>query len=574
MVRNLIERENGMQISSGSNAAYAIQTCTVTESVNSGTELTLGSACCACLEATVLDTRGDLSLSAGEKLVLYKQNDAGDKTPVGTFLLEAPTRKSENVYKITAYDMMTKLDKDLSDWLKGLKWPEAGYPLLTFARMVCKDACDLVLATAEIPNGSFPVHKFYKAGVTGRRLMEWIGEIACRFCRANADGNIEFGWYADSGVTVSATGERYFFGGALTYEDYTVGNIDAVRLRLADSESGALWPDSTAENPYIITGNPILLASVTNDLPPYLEVIQSQLAALPAYKPCKVSLPACLDIRPGHMVQIVDKHGNEFTTCVMTKTQTGQRDTLECTGSARRSSSTAANNQTAAQATQQAIENQTHEDIFNRLTKNGTIQGIYVQDDKWYINAEQVTLQNLKVKAADITGVITVLDKNGENTLFSAGNNAVTIAGWTADNNSIRYGKLGASGSMWLCREGTKNSPSSYDQTTGIAGTAVTKTGWCITVGNKFGVDSSGCLFAQDAELSGKIKATSGKIGVWSINEDNFALVSEYVSGYKVELHSSGIRLWDYTNQDGPQELGTIEWKELLEIKKKVLTES
>lgn len=625
----LVLPDDGTRISSGSDADVSVKSCTTTECVNSGAELTIGSTCCACLEVQIITKGQKLGLSAGQLIELHKADDSGNETKVGTFRLEMPTKKSDNVYKVTAYDRVADLDKDLSAWLKGLTgWP---YDLIAFAGMVC-ETCGLTLVTTEIPNGNFPVQQFYKAGVTGRRLMEWICEIACRFCRANADGDIEFGWYANSGVSIQPTGDRYYFAGALTYEDYDVAAIDEVQLRLADSDSGALWPPivngtvtyaylrirsgpgtnygevgqlaqgdtvrileqktingavwgriaegwicitgyveletAEAENPYIITGNAILMAKVTDDLLPYLQVIRDQLAALPAYKPCKVSLPAGLDVRPGDVVQVTDKHGNAFTTCVMTKTQAGQRDTLECTGSARRGSSTAANSLTAAQITQQAVENQTHEETLNRLTKNGAIQGIYVQNDKWYINAELVTLQNLKVKAADITGVITVKDAGG-NKLFTAGEGAVTIAGWDVDESSIRYGNLGATGSMWLCRTGTTVSPHTYGQT-GIAGTAATKIGWCIAVGNKFGVDNSGGLFAKDADISGKITASSGKIGVWSISTDNNALVSEYVAGCRVEIHSTGVRVY-YYDTSGNLTSGIVTWRELLNMKEKVL---
>ena len=515
MLKNIIELPDGTRIGSGAAVPYAIQSCTITECVNSGEELTIGSTCCACLEVQIIAKDQKLGLTAGRLIKLYKVDASGAETQVGVFRLEMPTKKSDNVYKVTAYDCISDLDKDLSQWLKS-KFTNWGCTLAEFADAVCA-ACGLQLKSMNFPNSTFPVPKFYKSGATGRQLMQWIGEIAGCFCRATATGDIELAWYTSSGVTIRPTGERYYFSGGLTYEDYEVGTIDAVKLRLADSDSGALWPNGDADNPYIITGNPILLARVTEGLLPYLEVIQRRLAALPAYKPCKVSLPAGVDIRAGHTIQIIDKHGNQFTTCVMTKTQSGQRDTLECTGSARRDSSTAANNQTATQAARQAVENQTHEETFNRLTKNGAIQGIYVQDNKWYINAEQVTLQNLKVKAAGITGVITVQDTSG-NTLFTAGENAVTIAGWKADNNSIRYGDLGASGSMWLCRTGTKNSPSSYGQT-GIAGTDAAKTGWCITVGNNFGVDMEGALFATGAKITGYIGADEGSVGGWTIKK-------------------------------------------------------
>lgn len=38
--------------------------------------------------------------------------------------------------------------------------------------------------------------------------------------------------------------------------------------------------------------------------------------------------------------------------------------------------------------TEQAIDAQTQEDIFNKLTNNGALQGLFMQDGKLYINAE------------------------------------------------------------------------------------------------------------------------------------------------------------------------------------------
>ena len=466
-MKNIIELPGGTRISSGSDAERSIKSCTTTECVNGGAELTLGSACCSCLEAQIIVKGGKLGLAVGDLISLYKADEGAEAVKAGTFRLDKPAKKSDNVYKITAYDRIADLDKDLSAWLKSLTgWP---YQLTAFAAMVCQ-ACDLRYVPADILNEDFLVQEFHKAGVTGRQIMQWIGQIAGCFCRATADGNITFDWYTPSGVTIQPTGERYFFGGALTYEDYEVAPIDAVQLRLADGENGALWPAVTmgtvtyeylrirsgpdtsyaevgrlqegdqvrilekktvngtawgridqgwicltgyvtletvaADNPYVITGNAILLAKVTEDLIPYLNTLQTRLAGLPAYKPCKVSLPAGMDIRAGQTVQIEDKHGNTFTTLVMTKTQKGQRDTLECTGSARRDSSSAVNNKSAAQlgaeqeaysqnAAKQAVDNQSWESLFNKWTNGGNIQGIFAQDGVWIFNAAVGKISNL-----------------------------------------------------------------------------------------------------------------------------------------------------------------------------------
>ena len=51
--------------------------------------------------------------------------------------------------------------------------------------------------------------------------------------------------------------------------------------------------------------------------------------------------------------------------------------------------------ETAKTEAKRAINGQTSEDIFNILTDHGRIQGIYIEDGQWYINAEIVKVINL-----------------------------------------------------------------------------------------------------------------------------------------------------------------------------------
>lgn len=608
MLKNLIVLLDGTRISSGAGESLHIRDLTLTQCVNSGAELTIGSVCSACVEATIAIPPSGPTLSSGDIFVLYKVDDEGNETSLGHFFMEKPTRRSANLYRITAYDSISLTDIDLSEFVKGLDgWP---YRLGDFAELVC-DACGLMLVSKNFPNSDFQVHQFYKSGITGRQILGWIGEIAGRFCRADSAGDVEFGWYTDDGITVEATGDRYYFGSALTYEDYEVAPIDGVQIRLADGEGGALWPTGDYSNPYIITGNPILLARVVEELEETMLTILDELKGLPAYRPCKVSLPVSLDIAAGNLITVVDKNGKQIPMLVMAKTQTRQRDTLECTGSAKRTSPTAINNQSSAQVAQQAVDSQTRQEIFDKLTEGGKIQGIYVQDGKWYVNAEHVQVLNLKagsitagklssvngktyfdldngtivtnnitatggiiggcsivggvlkVPAANITGTLTVAGTGGN--VFTAGDGKVSLAGWEVDYNSIRHGSLGASGSMWLCRTGTNSSPNSYGQS-GIAETAATKTGWCITVGNKFGVDRTGALFASGATLIGTIKASAGNIGEWSILE-NGTLSSDHW-GYVLKMNGRAIAITYATGTDSQgntvEVTEQISWKDLI----------
>lgn len=524
MIKNILVLPNGTEISYG--AGNAIKASSSTRCVNDGDELSLGSVCANKIAFTLYDVGGALSVNAGDEVVLYKVNEAGERIKNGVYILEKPTRPTANTIKLVGYDRVTKLDKDLTAWVDSLTgWP---YTLTMFAGMVCT-ACGLAMAPADVPNADFPVYAFKKTGVTGRNIMKWLGEICCRFCRANADGNIEFAWYKPSGITITPTGGRYYFQRALSYETYQVAPVTAVQLRLASSSSGALWPEADAQaNAYIITDNAILLSRVTDDLIPYLQTIEAELKSF-SYTPCKVAVPACLDIDAGNMVDIVDKNGAKITACVMTKTTSGQKDTMECTGSPRRDSTTAVNNrkQSSGQAADDALAKVTQEQIFNKLTDNGRIQGIYTEEDKWYINAqvakiinlsaESIDTTNLKVKAANIEGSLTI----GQ------------LPPGVAQTSDIPT-KI----SQLLNDADYQNRTGVTTIVNGVVTTDfVNALGITVNAANVEGTLNAGQvnangLTAVDVNFTGTFNADAGRIGLWDINPSVSFYMAEFGTAY------------------------------------------
>lgn len=432
MLKNILILPNGTEISSGAQAKNALIWVEETESVNIGEDLVIGSAYANKLKAKILTPFGGLKVNAGDEVTLVKEND-GIRTQCGIYIMEKPERSSAHSTLLTGYNRVVKLDKDLGQWLNSLTgWP---YRLIDFAVMVC-EACGLTLVKETIPNAGFPVPQFFRANVTGRQLMRWIGEICCRFCRANADGNIELAWYEDSGKTITPRGECRYLANSLAYDTYETEKVDAVQIRLSNSTDGALWPSVYGvQNPYVISGNAILLASVTEDLAPYLQTIEKELKDF-TYTPCNVAIPATMDIRAGHTVDITDINGNTIKTIVMTKTSRGLRSALESKGNPKRESANAVNNKTPSQKAQEAVENQTHEDIFNKLTKNGQIQGIYVQDGKWYINAELAQIVN--VIADSITSGI-LKSKDGK-TQFNLDSSEIICMGDSGSAGMLKGG--------------------------------------------------------------------------------------------------------------------------------------
>lgn len=203
MIRHLLVLPTGEELFSGVVGENAISGVKLTECVNSEEELSPGAVCANMLEASVI-VHKPLSLTAGEEVTLYTVSDSGERKQVGIYIAEKPVWESANRYALTAYDRVSKLDKDLTSYLAGLSgWP---YPLLDFASMVCSE-CGLELLNEELPNGDYQVQPFSVEGITGRRLIEWVGQAAGRFCRATADGQIEFAWYKETDKIIGS-GEK------------------------------------------------------------------------------------------------------------------------------------------------------------------------------------------------------------------------------------------------------------------------------------------------------------------------------------------------------------------------------
>lgn len=358
MRKNLIILLDGTEISSG------IRSCTYTESVNSGTELTLGSVCCACLELSVLTPAGGLTIGQGAEIAYYQVDDAGARTLIGQFTCEKPTRSTAGTYKVTAYDQISWTDRDLSPWLRGLTgWP---YSLYAFAGMVCAQ-CGLELANTSLPNGSYQIQQFYADGITGRRLLQWIGEASAQFCRATPEGKIQFGWYQQREGLAIGPGSYYWE--SLSYEDYQVAAIDRVQIKQGEGDVGIIHPADAGggSNTYIIDSNLLLTTGSDTALRPIAQAIYNAIHAI-RYTPCKVAIMASLGVRAGDIAPVTDANGNTITTYVMTRTTSGQRDTLESTGSARRDSVT-------------VVHSNTLQNLHGRILKIlATIDGLTIEN--------------------------------------------------------------------------------------------------------------------------------------------------------------------------------------------------
>lgn len=338
----IMKFDSGFSIQSGPLETSNIRSCTVTQCVNSGDNLTVGSVCSACLEATIEDPAA--RIKAGLSLNLLETNASGEAQRVGRFRIKAVDKKGKHLYKVTAFDNVSELDKDLRIWLLRFDWSQ-NCTLREFASKVCI-ACGVRLKTGNFPNEDVILGTaVMDTKVTGRSLMRWCAEIAGRYCVADEVGNICFDWYSSSGDRyheIFADGERHYYAGSFTYGERYLSEIDAVVIRQLD---GTLWPETWGldevaySNPCIIEKNMFLISNFDGEhRMSALKRIKSSLDATPSGRPFKISCPAAVgrNIHAGDTLNISDVTGRGFASIIMSKVRTGQKVTLECTGSYRR----------------------------------------------------------------------------------------------------------------------------------------------------------------------------------------------------------------------------------------------
>ena len=366
MYQPILTLSSGTELKGGSPGS-AVKSLTLHTAVNAGQEFTIGSAFSDYIEAEIwADPGGSLQITAGDALTYYRKDDAGNRTKVGVFYAEKPTRTKRNSYKVTAYDTMSKLDADFSGWLHAnqAQFPKTIWQLVQLA---CQRA-GVTLASSSLPiNGSYSVQAFYADDLTCRQIISWAAEAAGCYAHMNADGKLQFLTYTDKRSTAKitpdgASSSTAYYADSLSYEDYTVKAIEKVQIRQSDSDVGVIYPDSTtATNTYVVQGNLLLTTGTEANLKTVAQNLYNVLKSV-AYTPCKVSVPSSSGLACGQIVHVKDARGREFDTYLMSATISSGNASFESVGSASRESSSAVNSQSYKNLTGKMLEIKTSVD--------------------------------------------------------------------------------------------------------------------------------------------------------------------------------------------------------------------
>lgn len=431
MYQSVLRLKDGTELKGGE-AGSTLKALTLHTAVNAGQEFTIGSAFSDYIEAEIwADPGGSLQITAGDALTYYRQDDAGNRTKVGVFYAEKPTRTKRNSYKVTAYDTMSKLDADFSGWLHAnqAQFPKTIWQLVQLA---CQRA-GVALASSSLPiNGSYSVQAFYADDLTCRQIISWAAEAAGCYAHMNADGKLQFLTYTDKRRTAKITpdganGSIAFYADGLSYEDYTVKTIEKVQIRQSDSDVGVIYPDSTtATNTYAVQGNLLLTTGTEANLKSVAQNLYNVLKNV-TYTPCKVSVPSSSGLACGQIVHVKDARGREFNTYLMSATISSGKASFESVSSASRESSSAVNSQSYKNLTGKMLEIKTSVDGLE--VKAATLDGQYTD-----LKATVDGLSSEVKKDTKITG--------GGNLIL--GSESFKNATYDGDSSGVAYGDDGS----------------------------------------------------------------------------------------------------------------------------------
>ena len=298
--------------------------------VNSGTDIILGSCTCATIEFELMNLNNLINNLAGKeitwKIRVETSPDVFEYIPMGIFIAEKPTKINDTRVKVKAYDKMIKFDVIVDDWLATVVFPITLKNLLIG---LCS-YLGIPLATTTFLNESYVVQKnFNGINVKGRDFLKWICEVAAKYAVIDELGRLKLGWYTS--IVYGVTNADYY---SIKIEDYQVKKIDKLQVRVEENDIGVIV--GTGTNAYVIQNNPLLYSATDAEIRPTVELIYNAIKDF-TYIPFEIKLNANPLIKAGNTFQVTTRKGQVFNAVIMSRKMTNGNDVYSSTGNLDRS---------------------------------------------------------------------------------------------------------------------------------------------------------------------------------------------------------------------------------------------
>ena len=235
---------SGDIIASGVQGEPAMVSVCWRQNRNDGTEISLGTVCCAELEIELFSLeKPDIP---PETRLIYQE----DGVTRGIFYCQDITRLSQNRWLLTALDGMHRFYKELN----GFWETRTDDTALTLLQGLC-DHCGVTTKLSHFPGCNTPLPKL--AGYSGKQILRFIGQLAARYFYLDEDEALCAGWYEKGGTI-----ENFHH---LKMAEFDTAPIQRVLIRQTKTDAGIPYPEGENEaNTLIIQGNPIFAVDSTN----------------------------------------------------------------------------------------------------------------------------------------------------------------------------------------------------------------------------------------------------------------------------------------------------------------------
>lgn len=242
-------------------------------------------------------------------------------TKMGMFILETPVKVNDTRIKVNGYDKMTLFDVKVSSLLDTIQYPTTLKTLLT-------SLCNYVgvkCITQSFINSDMQIKKnFTGTDVTGRQLLQYISEIACRFARITPNGELELIWYKEVDYTIDSNSYS-----DISILDYEVKPIDKLQVKVEENDIGVIIGEGN--NAYLIENNPLLYAESDSELRVPATNIFNAIKDF-KYIPYNVDAFPNPLIKTGDIITINTTAGQTIKAIVMNRKYDGLHDEYEATG--------------------------------------------------------------------------------------------------------------------------------------------------------------------------------------------------------------------------------------------------
>lgn len=517
-------------------------------------------------------------------LELGVEMDSGTEwIPVGTYKVNDVTEDDGNITLKAGDALYSEFDADYEP-IEGFDFDaEGGVDSLLFLAALCaRRGVEVdVSGLTGIPLKASP------EGYTERQIIGFISALHGGFADIDRYGVLKIRWYTESSISVDA--DRYYDGGMEKASfDFVVGWLRC-------------YVEPNAET--LILGDPAAAQGIYFECPwmteERLEEIWTQVQGF-SYRPV-TALKFFEDPRldPGDIITLEDLGGAVHSVPVMSvryEYDGGIISNISAQGQAETSYYEGPVTRETKRLYSRIVKRQNSIELaITEFDGDKIISLINLSDSEAYIQAPKIKLEGivtansnfkvledgsieaanavisgkitategeiggckivngkLQITTANITDTITaakIVVKNASGlTLLSAGDNAVSIAGWKADSNSLYSGDSFSSAECFMCT----GSAGAFD----IGGSGLIS-GWMLKAGSDWGVTKDGAMYAANAYIKGKVEASSGSfsgtinakdgsIGPWAIgtityNSDILPCLTAQGDDGAIYLTTSGI---------------------------------